>query len=676
MGMLLLEDHQPVVASSLIEQLPQLLTQHCQDLDCAIFFSTPKLAHLFSQGSNFLTTALSHIYQAGRHDVSRSCVVGIVDKLPGAWQIYHQKVNYSEGLVFMATSRQMVTTDDTKASESLPLVCFSSSQGLQNNGKPRSVRVIALPVANTLFVNGRHSTLFRQEWTSTTATTSQDIVSHPRDSQTLLRSVTIDTALNRRAAITMTTRIPLVSLTEPRTVKTVVGNIVREVEIEGKSEPASAELEKAVMKIVKDDSKEDTKVQIFAFLQKSGASHEKAFAQRQLLFWARLHKVTGGGGGWGQKRGLLSLDPNQVHPQEEEQSLNFVESLGGDSILSDRQNRTIAKAGEYIRFFQYRDPSHHDYNHQASFGRGKMSWRSDKAENSVIFDYLAGTIPPQDLPVSMPGTTTDDELHQGTPSVIPDHFGILSEGRLDVMQYDHETDLYSTSPGDSTSINVPNTLINFRRTRSLRKPQSQAIGTEEPKKKKLTDSNVSSRPAARRNRAQESSKVIHRGDYVIRAVSSKQVLPATTQSLSQRPIRLLDKDLSGPREIVFHHDVPAPGERTTYQDLTSPSIEASQAGFPPRVHVNHSSVAHLSEEGETGPHIRQQTSAAPHIGKRLLSNTDHPEERGISPWIRKYPSFYAHRSEEGESGPRIRREEREAPLRIRKHKAGTEFRPV
>ena len=643
MGMLLLEDHQPVVSASLIEQLPQLLTQHCHTLDCAVFFATPRLAHLFSQGSDFLTKALSHVYQAGRPDVSRSCVVGIVDKLPGAWHVHHEKVNSSEGLAFMATQRQMVITEDTKASESLPLICLSSSRAFHRC--VTNLRVIALPVANTLFVNGRHSTLFRQEWTTATAETSQDVVSHPQDSQTLLQSVTIDTALGLpRTIISTATRVPLVSLTEPRAIKTVMGNIVRDIEVADKSEPASVELEEAVMKSAQDDSKKDIKVQIFALLQEPGAAHEETFTQRQLLSRARLHKVTGGGGGWGQKRGLLSLDPNQVHPNEEEQSLSFVESLGGDSMLRDQQTKAIAKAGESIQFFRYRDPSHHDYSDHLPLARGRMTWRSERAEDHVIFDYLAGTIPTQDLPVSLPSSTTNDELAQGTPSVIPDHFGILSEGRLDVRQYKHETDLSTTSLRVSTSIDVPNTLFNFHSGHILRKPQSQDVAAKEPKKKKSTDPNVSPRPAARRN-PQESSKEIQTGNGILQSRAIRQVLSQTAQSSSPRAFRRLNKDLSGPQEITFQHDVPAPGDRIMYQDLSDPRIEASQPEPSSRRQIHPSSGAHGFERSETGPGVGNEIPGTSRRIRKHWSSTN------------KFSPPDARRPEEGETGLRIRRTE-------------------
>ena len=611
MGMFLLEDNQPVVSSSMIEQLPRLLTQHCQAFDCAVFFATPRLAHLFNQDSKFLTAALSHVYQAGNPDISRSCVVGIVDKLPGAWQVYHEKVNSSEGLAFMATRRQMVLMNDNKASKSTPLVCFSSSQTLQNNGDDRSFSVIALPVANTLFINGRHSTLFRHEWTPTTAAICQDTASHPQDSQTVLQSVTIDAVIRKRR-MSKAKRLPLVSLTEPRIVKTVMGNILREIEIEGKSEPASSELEKAVMETVKENSKEDNKVQIFALFHEPSASNEKISAQRILLARARLHKVTGGGGGWGQKRGLLSLDPHQVNPHGEEQSLSLIEGLDGDNLLDDQQTKAIAKAGDTVQFFQYRDPSHYPYSDQSPFVRGIMSWMSDKADDRAWFDYLAGTIPPQDLPVSPPRTMADDELHHGTPSVIPDHFGILSEGRLDVIQYKYGIDSYATSPRVVISIDVPNTLFNFRGKQPLRESQSQGVGAVENKNEKSTALRTSSKPAARHKRAQKPSNDVQSGDDMVQSRSIEQVLPTTTQNPSRRPFRRLIKDFSSPQEIIFHHPVPAPGDRPTYQDLSSKaSTKGSHPEVSPHVHVDHSSVAQQSEEGETGPLIIKQKSKRP-----------------------------------------------------------------
>lgn len=93
---------------------------------------------------------------------------------------------------------------------------------------------ITLPLANTIFQNGRRSTLFASEW--------------HRDGDGPMRLAKREFKQSQRifshnTSMHSTATIPLMPLAPPRKIVTGLGNIVRQVEIDGSPTPASQELE-------------------------------------------------------------------------------------------------------------------------------------------------------------------------------------------------------------------------------------------------------------------------------------------------------------------------------------------------------------------------------------------------------------------------------------------------
>ncbi|KAL8871521.1 MAG: hypothetical protein Q9174_002664 [Haloplaca sp. 1 TL-2023] len=105
-------------------------------------------------------------------------------------------------------------------------------------------------------------------------------------------------------------------ITKPRTVAAAMGNVVRRFYIVGASgpdEPASKELEDSVVQLFSDRGDDIQRVSIWALVEKPTMPPPmKSHGMRQLILKGRhLHRVLSGGGGWGNKQGLLSLDPEQ-----------------------------------------------------------------------------------------------------------------------------------------------------------------------------------------------------------------------------------------------------------------------------------------------------------------------------------------------------------------------------
>ncbi|KAL8665219.1 MAG: hypothetical protein Q9202_002441 [Teloschistes flavicans] len=116
-----------------------------------------------------------------------------------------------------------------------------------------------------------------------------------------------------------------------------MGNVIREVytdESSGEVEPASKELEDAVTGwIAKFGTKPQT-VDVWAVLdgpeKAEGVRSRVVEVVSRVLQGGRIQKVLSGGGGWGNKQGLLALDPEQdfnINPE-----LSPVEGPGGEEL--------------------------------------------------------------------------------------------------------------------------------------------------------------------------------------------------------------------------------------------------------------------------------------------------------------------------------------------------------
>lgn len=240
-------------------------------------------------------------------------------------------------------------------------------------------------------------------------------------------------------------QLNFIPLTAPRQVHAGMGNIVRQIsDSDEKPAPASQELEKAVSSyftatgqaphsmpvwaIVSNErsikyfssamlaalgkpqpwlfSKQYDYAGIFSeYVQDTWSVAPERFNnalwKHILLGNARVHRVLSGGGGWGKKAGLLSLDPKRSF----EKGDNDV----GDASLVDRDSsmdnplEEVARPGSYIQFFV-----------------SPVSSLSTPGPESgtCAFGVIPSTI--DDIPVAKSEGPSDIELWEG-------YFGALSE---------------------------------------------------------------------------------------------------------------------------------------------------------------------------------------------------------------------------------------------------------
>ncbi|KAL1908268.1 hypothetical protein Sste5344_006026 [Sporothrix stenoceras] len=287
-----------------------------------------------------------------------SIAYGNTDKLlPGIWQGDDSKAA-------LRSSRGSIGSDldkDAAVTVEVPPLAGAETDST-------SLRV-TLPLSNTIFQNGRRSTLLASLWTSG-ENGLQRQNQESRDQQLIVVPSPSQAVTNVSA--------PLFPLSEPLKIASGLGNIVRQVfdKETSKPIPAARELEAQIPALLKarrraSPALEDGALAVWGLVvpaqvvpfyeqlkqklqseQESSldalsndadhapAAEQQAAAQASAYFTellatgCRLHRILSGGGGWGLKQGLLSLDPQMSHPAAA--SLSSVESSSDSASQSHK----------------------------------------------------------------------------------------------------------------------------------------------------------------------------------------------------------------------------------------------------------------------------------------------------------------------------------------------------
>lgn len=158
--------------------------------------------------------------------------VGLLDKLlPGLWD--------NEG--------REDARDSLSHSDADPDVPASLSVLLPKKMTAEEARVtVTLPLANTLFSNGRRSTLLASEWRLATGF-SRTHVDMVRSAEKHTQVIDIPSSVTYDQ-VDMTA--PLVPITHPRKILEGLGNIIAKVEVDGEPYPASMELQTNIPRLI------------------------------------------------------------------------------------------------------------------------------------------------------------------------------------------------------------------------------------------------------------------------------------------------------------------------------------------------------------------------------------------------------------------------------------------
>ena len=323
-----------------------------------------------------------------------------------------------------------------------------------------------LRLANTTFTNGREHTLFGEIW----ACNEQYIPQ--QQSLELKGSLDLVKCLVRFVigSVHSSFEFPLYPVSQRRQVVSCMGNILRQLakSTDGQASgaiPASLELEGTLPRYISEHDIDDQRVSVWALLEKSdhGVSAEsdiQARVKESLQAGGKLLRIMSGGGGWGKKQGLLSLDPetefldsadlrtlltlpeliytahrgraaDSSHPFEEELAINELSSLSH-----------IVEPGDYIQFFVSVEPEPveeaysklpaNDQGGNVSFCFGVLSDKED--------EMLYG----------------NEEVYQkDVPITLPHYFGALSEKAITYSQPVIEIGSSDTPVPSATKLDLP-----------------------------------------------------------------------------------------------------------------------------------------------------------------------------------------------------------------------------
>ncbi|KAL4748588.1 hypothetical protein BDW72DRAFT_180065 [Aspergillus terricola var. indicus] len=431
-------------SEDILSSFPTELSPSTLDYIPVLLF-TPAFAHLADAQGTFFEQCLRRLYQKSSDRLPQQPIhaVGvIIDRLPH----YARERNAfaeSEGVSIILARRDDVqgkaaTPRQIRLSETEePTLLFSFRGDIRDQSIRQSAHEIGLRLANTIFLNGKENTLFGTRW-------AYDTSSRTLELEKLVDLSTCSVKITPNS-IRSSLDLPLYPVGERRKVISSMGNILRQVakHADGKSDesmPASSELEKVLPRYISENDIVDRRVAVWALVEKTEKSsyaksnHSQSSLAEAIQNGAKLHRVMSGGGGWGKKQGLLSLDPEisfgelreeGVKPLHQLLSMDEVDSAYESArppelpmFMQDLSKLSqAAEPGDYVQFF------------------------ASAAERELYTDNSISTCESSGNSVSCCfGVMSDaDMLSSHTVShknltVLPNHFGALSEKAITYLQ--------------------------------------------------------------------------------------------------------------------------------------------------------------------------------------------------------------------------------------------------
>ncbi|TID18392.1 hypothetical protein E6O75_ATG06468 [Venturia nashicola] len=455
---------------------------------------------------NRLLEKLPDFYTHGPGSKSLQVAVAVVDRLPRRSARSGLKPTMSdhgsEGLSYLVSAiPELDVTGDTDAltrsnvDETKTLsVLIGDAQGsrvietqesetstvpanTENDEVSKKYKIeVQVPLASTVFQTGQPSMLSLSSWAWNNAGHRFILEQKSTESPS---HVSFKFPFLYASVVTM----PLIPLTPPRKIIAGMGNVIRQIERDTEHITASQELEPAVSSYFIAKDVPPSAVNVWAlvipenlYLELESEIHtEKHYEwlrmglnsksaqdlheiwQRAFAFaphrWfdllhrgARLHRVLSGGGGWGKKAGLISLDPDS-----EFRNASSAE-LGGalaDSDLFETQEGMLgnaAKVGDLVQF--YICPS----NTTAHSPPNLNADLPPKLKQGMRLEI--GTIPSTIDTMPFAEELKDGEGALPLGSVQRDLFGLLSEKGVSFANLNLDADQSWSTPSP-TKISVP-----------------------------------------------------------------------------------------------------------------------------------------------------------------------------------------------------------------------------
>ncbi|KAK6587501.1 hypothetical protein PZA11_000791 [Diplocarpon coronariae] len=384
---------------------------------------------------------------------------------------------------------------------------LSASPSMQSSltfcNQPSGPPEVTLPLANTLFKTGRRSTLLASRWRYDPTKEDFTAIKSPED-----RSNMSIQLLNDMKTALPEVYIPAIPLTPARAIKNGLGNIVSKLDFgEEDAGPASRELEITVTEFLNELRAGKSTVDVWALVVPSKSVSGAADGDQKLLldvsevrqkwvsppnakmefgyvgYWigkgATFSRVLSGGGGWGAKQGLLSLDPQTTYAEIPEARFDF----SGGSLEEQQASAlgNLAQEGAHIQFFVAHNKR--PLADMEDLGRAKMM------RTSTVFGSVPSTVddvyPAQSA--NSPRSTEQPVYH-----IRRGHFGFVSESGMFVRHSTVKSDIMSMgdapSAGESvTKIDLPYSYLvrDFSRSGRERRKYKELPGTVLGKVKSL-----------------------------------------------------------------------------------------------------------------------------------------------------------------------------------------------
>ncbi|RMY56202.1 hypothetical protein D0865_03780 [Hortaea werneckii] len=465
-------------------------------------------------------------------------VTAVVDRIPSKKDLKGGR----EGLAYMLqhNSEPLDTAAQTPLSPSAQKPGSISFELPSNTERPQHYTV-QLPLAHTVFFSGMVSTLVHSRYTSENGTPA---VQSQKNLERETLCLPLDSKYN-----TFHQNVPLIPLTPLRTVRHHMGNIIRTLSTptgpgaptnEASTEQAaSTELEAAVTGYFEAKNIPPEPVNVWAVIV-PGAFDKLARADfmiqksvRRLTkeamtkFWkgedsfkstnfylmnsmrvngARLVKVLSGGGGWGKKAGLLSLDPDSMYSNRELRSddgwkFNF-EDESEDAAEKQQKEALgeIVKEGEQIMFMLGPvDNSYQDKRAQESV---------DQADRATLFGVIPSSI--DTIPTEQKDSESVDAVF-----LEQNFFGALSEGGMAVtIKQPEKPDLQSKVDVPYGHIRLTETVSDGEemmrymsgRTKRIEQLKQWEERSKLAKAKRAEDPKLSEKPARKKGHDKSSQR--------------------------------------------------------------------------------------------------------------------------------------------------------------------------
>ncbi|KAL6166688.1 hypothetical protein ACJQWK_08030 [Exserohilum turcicum] len=440
-----------------------------------VFFVTPSYAHFLLDDDSFLHDALLRIYGGvtDAADLSIHALCAVVDKVPAPrpWKShsFEDEVSWRrvqppiagagfEGIAYVSLRPGASVSPSGSLSPSENGAIDFITADYFSDGAAH-LDTLRLPLANTVFQTGTPTTMFQSTWQTHGTPGKLTLLAKTNTSHHAIRLDHTPYSLHDTSAL----NIPLFPLTLPRVVEGCMGNIIRRVlDADGNSVQASSELEDAVPRFFAARGRPSQATVAWALVIPSSLK-DKVISRTEELFsnlptkddatptepehawerlwcsrppaWntlvsqaisegARLHRVLSGGGGWGKKAGLLSLDPVPVYGPPE--------SIGSDAAAvsddpSDFESTLtpVVRDGDSIQFFilpkAMLDHEARQFDNYTSVTR--------LTRKGKLWGWELGTVP--STMDSIPGKSWQHQTARKTAyTLFNSSFGALTEGAM------------------------------------------------------------------------------------------------------------------------------------------------------------------------------------------------------------------------------------------------------